>query len=272
MVKLTGSRHSGYHQNSAGHHTLAATGRNIAHRQILLALTLRHIGGRTALIELYRRHTAQSNHHLGLFLGGIAHGAGRHSTVGLEQNHGAVSLDTHTSTGIVAAVTGLGANYLAVPDHGHQGVYSLHNFNGFALLGALVGLGLSQSRALPEHIDRAVVKGCDIGAPGIIVVHHTVHYQIARGLAGVHIEPRGVDATNNVQAALFFINMRLISGGLQSPPLFLGVAVTVTCHDLCSTTGGIYLHDVGNRLRVTGGIVGHDDPLGDVWCDRIVLQ
>ena len=248
VVKLAGGRHGGHHQDGAGHHALAAAGRGVAHGDVLLTLPLGDVGGGAALVQLDGRHAAQGHHHLGLLGCGIAHGAGSHGAVGLEQHHGAVGLDAHAGAGIVAAVAGFGDHHLAVPDHGHQCVHGLQDLHSLALLGALIRLGLGQGGALPEHVHRAVVKGGDKRTAGIVVVHNTVHHQIAGGLAGVDVEPGGVDAAHYVQPCLFFIDMGLVRGGFQGPALFLGVAVAVAGHDLGAAACGVHLHDVGNRL------------------------
>ena len=272
VVKLTGSRHGGYHQNGAGNTALAAAGRGVAHGDVLLTLPLGDVGGGAALVQLDGRHAAQGHHHLGLLGCGIAHGAGSHGAVGLEQHHGAVGLDAHAAAGIVAAVAGFGDHHLAVPDHGHQCVHGLQDLHSLALPGALIRLGLGQGGALPEHVHRAVVKGGDKRAAGIVVVDNTVHHQIAGGLAGVDVEPGGVDAAHYVQTRLFFIDMGLVRGGFQGPALFLGVAVAVTGHDLGAAACGVHLHDVGNRLRVACGIVGDDDLFGNIRGNRVILQ
>ena len=272
VVKLAGGRHGGHHQDGAGHHALAAACRGVAHGHILLTLPLGDVGGGAALVQLDGRHAAQGHHHPGLLGRGIAHGTGGHGAVGLEQHHGAVGLDAHAGAGIVAAVAGLGDDHLTVPDHGHQGVHGLQDLHGLALLGALICLGLGQGGALPEHVHGAVVKGGDKGAAGIVVVDHAVHHQIAGGLAGVDVEPGGVDAAHHVQAGLFFIDMGLVRGGFQGPALLLGVAVAVTGHDFGPASGGADLHDVGHRLRVARVIVGDNDLLGDIRRDRIVLK
>ena len=189
VVELAGGGHGGDDEDRAGDHALAAAGRNVAHRQIFLALTLRNIGRRTALIKLNGCNTAESDHHSCLFFRRITHRARSHGTVSLEQNHSTVGLDTYAGTGIVAAVTRLGADHLAVPNHGYQGIHSLHDLNGFPLLGALVGLGLCQRRALSEYVDRAIIKGCNKCSGRIVVMYHAIHHQIARGLTGVDVEP-----------------------------------------------------------------------------------
>ena len=272
VVKLAGGRHGGHHQDGAGHHALAAAGRSVAHGDVLLTLPLGDVGGGAALVQLDGRHAAQGHHHPGLLGCGIAHGAGGHGAVGLEQHHGAVGLDAHTGAGIVAAVAGLGDDHLTVPDHGHQGVHGLQDLHGLALLGALIRLGLGQGGALPEHVHGAVVKGGDKRPAGAVVVHHAVHHQIAGGLAGVDVEPGGVDAAHHVQAGLFFIDMGLVRGGFQGPALLLGVAVAVTGHDFGPASGGADLHDVGHRLGIARVIVGDDDPLGNVGCNGVVLH
>ena len=272
VVKLAGGRHGGHHQDGAGHHALAAACRGVAHGQILLTLPLGDVGGGAALVQLDGRHAAQGHHHPGLLGCGIAHGTGGHGAVGLEQHHGAVGLDAHASAGIVAAVAGLGDDHLTVPDHGHQGVHSLQDLHGLALLGALIRLGLGQGGTLPEHVHGAVVKGGDKRAAGVVVVDHAVHHQIAGGFAGVDVEPGGVDAAHHVQAGLFFIDMGLVRGGFQGPALLLGVAVAVTGHDFGPASGGADLHDVGHRLGIARVIVGDNDLLGDIRRDRIVLK
>ena len=272
VVKLTGSRHGRYHQDGAGYHALAAAGRGVAHGDVLLTLPLGDVGRGAALVQLDGRHAAQGHHHPGLLGCGIAHGAGSHGAVGLEQHHGAVGLDAHAGAGIVAAVAGFGDDHLAVPDHGHQCVHGLQDLHGLALLGALIRLGLGQGGALPEHVHGAVVKGGDKRAAGIVVVDNAVHHQIAGGLAGVDVEPGGVDAAHYVQTRLFFIDMGLVRGGFQGPALFLGVAVAVAGHDLGAAACGADLHDVGHRLRVARVIVGDDDPLGNVGCNGVVLH
>ena len=272
VVKLAGGRHGGHHQDGAGHHALAAAGRGVAHGHILLTLPLGDVGGGAALVQLDGRHAAQGHHHPGLLGRGIAHGTGGHGAVGLEQHHGAVGLDAHAGAGIVAAVAGLGDDHLTVPDHGHQGVHGLQDLHGLALLGALIRLGLGQGGALPEHVHGAVVKGGDERAAGVVVMHHAVHHQIARGLAGVDVEPGGVDAAHHVQTGLFFIDMGLVRGGFQGPALLLGVAVAVTGHDFGPAAGGVDLHDVCNRLGIARVIVGDDDTLGNVGCDGVVLH
>lgn len=130
----------------------------------------------------------------------------------------------------------------------------------------------ARGRTLLEDVDRAVVKRGDEGAAGVVVVHHAVHHQIAGRFAGVDVEPRSVDAAHHVQAALFFVDVRLIGGGLERPALLAGVAVAVAGHDLGAAAGGVDLHDVCNRLRVACIIVGDDDPLGDVGRDGVVLH
>ena len=272
VVKLTGSRHGGYHQNGAGNTALAAAGRGVAHGDVLLTLPLGDVGGGAALVQLDGRHAAQGHHHPGLLGCGIAHGTGGHGAVGLEQHHGAVGLDAHAGAGIVAAVAGFGDDHLTVPDHGHQGVHGLQDLHGLALLGALIRLGLGQGGALPEHVHGAVVKGGDKRAAGIVVMDNAVHHQIAGGLAGVDVEPGGVDAAHYVQPCLFFIDMGLVRGGFQGPALFLGVAVAVAGHDLGAAACGVHLHDVGNRLRVACGIVGDDDLFGNIRGNRVILQ
>ena len=271
VIKLTGSRHGGYHQNGAGHRALAAAGRGVAHSQIPLALTLGKVCRGTALVQLNGCNTAESDHHSCLFFRRITHRARGHGTVSLEQNHSTVGLDTYAGTGIVAAVTGLGDNYLTVPDHSHQGVHSLHDLNGFPLLGTLVGLGLCQRRALSEYVDRAVIKGCNKCSGRIVVMYHAVHHQIAGGLSGVDIKPRRINATHHIQAALFLVDMRLLSSGFQRPTLFLGIAVAVPRHDLSSTAGGVDLHDVGNRLGVTGSGIRNDSRFLNIRRNRVVL-
>ena len=271
VIKLTGSRHGGYHQNGAGHRALAAAGRGVAHSQIPLALTLGKVCRGTALVQLNGCNTAESDHHSCLFFRRITHRARGHGTVSLEQNHSTVGLDTYAGTGIVAAVTGLGDNYLTVPDHSHQGVHSLHDLNGFPLLGTLVGLGLCQRRALLEDVDRAVIKRGDKGAAGVVVVHHAVHHQIAGGFAGIDVEPRSVDASHYVQSCLLFVDMGLIRGGFQGPALLLGVAVAVTGHDFGPASGGVDLHDVGNRLGVTGSGIRNDSRFLNIRRNRVVL-
>ena len=271
VVKLAGGRHGGHHQDGAGHHALAAAGRGVAHGHILLTLPLGDVGGGAALVQLDGRHTAQGHHHLGLLGCGIAHGTGGHGAVGLEQHHGAVGLDAHAGAGIVAAVAGLGDDHLTVPNHGHQGVHGLQDLHGLALLGALIRLGLGQGGALPEHVHGAVVKGGDKRPAGAVVVHHAVHHQIAGGLAGVDVEPGGVDAAHHVQTGLFFIDMGLVRGGFQGPALLLGVAVAVTGHDLGPAAGGVDLHDVCNRLGITRIVIGDNNSLGNVGCNGVVF-
>ena len=271
VVKLAGGRHGGHHQDGAGHHALAAACRGVAHGHILLTLPLGDVGGGAALVQLDGRHAAQGHHHPGLLGCGIAHGTGGHGAVGLEQHHGAVGLDAHTGAGIVAAVAGLGDDHLTVPDHGHQGVHGLQDLHGLALLGALIRLGLGQGGALPEHVHGAVVKGGDKRPAGAVVVHHAVHHQIAGGLAGVDVEPGGVDAAHHVQTGLFFIDMGLVRGGFQGPALLLGVAVAVTGHDFGPAAGGVDLHDVCNRLGITRIVIGDNNSLGNVGCNGVVF-
>ena len=271
VVKLAGGRHGGHHQDGAGHHALAAACRGVAHGHILLTLPLGDVGGGAALVQLDGRHAAQGHHHPSLLGCGIAHGTGGHGAVGLEQHHGAVGLDAHTGAGIVAAVAGLGDDHLTVPDHGHQGVHGLQDLHGLALLGALIRLGLGQGGALPEHVHGAVVKGGDKRPAGAVVVHNAVHHQIAGGLAGVDVEPGGVDAAHHVQTGLFFIDMGLVRGGFQGPALLLGVAVAVTGHDLGPAAGGVDLHDVCNRLGITRIVIGDNNSLGNVGCNGVVF-
>ena len=272
VVKLTGGRHGGNDQNCTGDNALAAAGRGVAHGQVALTLPLGDVGGGAALVELDRRHAAESHHHLCLLGRGIAHGAGRHCAVGLEQDDRAVGLHAHAGAGIAAAVAGLGDDDLAVPHHGDQRVHGLQNLHGRALLLALAGLGLRKGRALLEDVDRAVIKRGDKGAAGVVVVHHAVHHQIAGGFAGIDVEPRSVDASHYVQSCLIFVDMGLIRGGFQGPALLLGVAVAVAGHDLCAAARGVHLHDVSNRLRVARIIVGDDDSLGNIRSDRVVSQ
>ena len=272
VVKLTGGRHGGNDQNCTGDNALAAAGRGVAHGQVALTLPLGDVGGGAALVELDRRHAAESHHHLCLLGRGIAHGAGRHCAVGLEQDDRAVGLHAHASAGIVAAVAGLGDDDLAVPHHGDQRVHGLQDLYGRALLLALAGLGLRKGHALLEDVDRAVIKRGDKGAAGVVVVHHAVHHQIAGGFAGIDVEPRSVDASHYVQSCLLFVDMGLIRGGFQGPALLLGVAVAVAGHDLCAAARGVHLHDVSNRLRVARIIVGDDDPLRDVGRNGVILH
>ena len=272
VVKLAGGRHGGNDQNRTGNDALASAGRGVAHGQVALTLPLGDVGGGAALVELDRCHAAEGHHHLRLFGRGVAHGAGSHRAVGLEQDDRAVGLHAHAGAGIVAAVAGLGDDDLAVPHHGDQRVHGLQDLHGRALLFALAGLGLREGRTLLEDVDRAVVKRGDEGAAGVVVVHHAVHHQIAGRFAGVDVEPRSVDAAHHVQAALFFVDVRLIGGGLERPALLAGVAVAVAGHDLGAAAGGVDLHDVCNRLRVARIIVGDDDPLGDVGRDGVVLH
>ena len=272
VVKLTGSRHGGNDQNCTGDNALAAAGRGVAHGDVLLTLPLGDVGGGAALVELDRRHAAESHHHLCLLGRGIAHGAGRHCAVGLEQDDRSVGLHAHAGAGIAAAVAGLGDDDLAVPHHGDQRVHGLQDLYGRALLLALAGLGLRKGRALLEDVDRAVIKRGDKGAAGVVVVHHAVHHQIAGGFAGIDVEPRSVDASHYVQSCLLFVDMGLIRGGFQGPALLLGVAVAVAGHDLCAAARGVHLHDVGNGLRIAGVIVGDDDSLGNIRSDRVVSQ
>ena len=272
VVKLTGGRHGGNDQNCTGDNALAAAGRGVAHGQVALTLPLGDVGGGAALVELDRRHAAESHHHLCLLGCGIAHGAGRHCAVGLEQDDRSVGLHAHAGAGIAAAVAGLGDDDLAVPHHGDQRVHGLQDLYGRALLLALAGLGLRKGRALLEDVDRAVIKRGDKGAAGVVVVHHAVHHQIAGGFAGIDIEPRSVDASHYVQSCLLFVDMGLIRSGFQGPALLLGVAVAVAGHDLCAAARGVHLHDVSNRLRVARIIVGDDDSLGNIRSDRVVSQ
>ena len=272
MVKFAGCRHGGCHQNGTGHNALAAAGRGVAHGQVALTLSLGDVCRGTALVQLNGGHAAQRHHHVSLFRGGVAYGAGRHGTVSLEQHNGAVSLYTHAGTGIVTAVTGLGDDDLAIPHHGDQRVHGLKDLYLFTLLGTLVGLSLCKSGAFLEHIDGTIVKGGYKGTGGAIVMHHAVHYQIAGRLTGVDIEPGSVNAAHHVQAALLLIDMRLLSGRFQRPALFLGITVTVASHDLGATIGGVDLHDVGHSLGVASRIVGDDDPLGHIGCDGILLH
>ncbi len=272
VVKLTGGRHGGNDQNCTGDNALAAAGRGVAHGQVALTLPLGDVGGGAALVELDRRHAAESHHHLCLLGRGIAHGAGRHCAVGLEQDDRSVGLHTHAGAGIAAAVAGLGDDDLAVPHHGDQRVHGLQDLHGRALLLALAGLGLRKGRALLEDVDRAVIKRGDKGAAGVVVVHHAVHHQIAGGFAGIDVEPRSVDASHYVQSCLIFVDMGLIRGGFQGPALLLGVAVAVAGHDLCAAARGVHLHDVSNRLRVARIIVGDNDSLGNIRSDRVVSQ
>ena len=261
VVKLTGGRHGGNDQNCTGDNALTAAGRGVAHGQVALALPLGDVGGGAALVELDRRHAAEGHHHLRLFGRGVAHGAGSHRAVGLEQDDRAVGLHAHAGAGIVAAVAGLGDDDLAVPHHGDQRVHGLQDLYGRALLLALAGLGLRKGRALLEDVDRAVIKRGKIGAAGVVVMHDAVHHEIAGGLAGVDVEPRGVDAADDVQARLLFVDVRLLGRGLQRPALLLGVAVAVAGHDLRPPFVRVDLHDVGNGLGVAGGIVRNNDGL-----------
>ena len=272
MVKFAGCRHGGCHQNGTGHNALAAAGRGVAHGQVALTLSLGDVCRGTALVQLNGGHAAQRHHHVSLFRGGVAYGAGRHGTVSLEQHNGAVSLYTHAGTGIVTAVTGLGDDDLAIPHHGDQRVHGLKDLYLFTLLGTLVGLSLCKSGAFLEHIDGTIVKGGYKGTGGAIVMHHAVHYQIAGRLTGVDIEPGSVNAAHHVQAALLLIDMRLLSGRFQRPARFLGITVTVASHDLGAAIGGIDLHDVGHGLGVTVRIIGDNHPLGHIGCDGIVLH
>ena len=272
MVKFAGSCHSGNDKNRAGNAALAAAGGRVAHGQVALTLALGDVCRGAAFIQLNSGHAAQRHHHMCFFLSGVAYGAGCHGTIGLKQHNGTVFLDTHAGAGIVTAVTGLGDNDLAIPHHSYQRIYSLHNFYGLALLCTLVGLGLCKSGAFFEHIDGAVIKGGYIGAVGIVVMHHTVHHQIAGRLAGVDVEPRGVDTAHYVQASLLLIDMCLRSCGFQCPAQFLGVTVAVTGYDFSAAIGSVHLHDIGNSLGVASLIVGGDDPFGHVGCDRIIFH
>ena len=261
VVKLTGGRHGGNDQNCTGDNALAAASGRVAHGQVALALALGDVGGGATLVKLDGRHAAERDHHAGLFLGGVADGAGSHGAIRLEQDDRAVGLHAHAGAGIVAAVAGLGDDDLAVPHHGDQRVHGLQDLYGRALLLALAGLGLRKGRALLEDVDRAVIKRGKIGAAGVVVMHDAVHHEIAGGLAGVDVEPRGVDASHYVQSCLLFVDMGLIRGGFQGPALLLGVAVAVAGHDLRPPFVRVDLHDVGNGLGVAGGIVRNNDGL-----------
>ena len=272
MVKLTGSRHVRDHQNCTGYHTLAAASGSIPHGQIRFALTLRNVRGGTTLVQLNSRDAAQCHQHIRFFLCSITNRSGRHGAVRLEQHYSAVLLHAYRSTRIVAAVARLGDDYFSVPYHCNQSIYSLYNLNRCALLLALICLGLCQGGAFSKYVDRAVVKGRQIGAAGVVVMYHAVHHQVAGRLAGIDVEPGGVDTADNVQASLFFIDMSLVGRGLQRPAFFLGVAVAVASDDRCATIAGVDFHDVGNGLGVAGIVVCSDNPLGDIGGDRIIFH
>ena len=272
VVKLTGGRHGGNDQNCTGDNALAAAGRGVAHGQVALTLPLGDVGGGAALVKLDGGHAAERDHHAGLFLGGVADGAGRHGAIRLEQDDRAVGLDADAGARVIAAVAGLGDDDLAVPDHGDERVDRLNDLDGLALLFALAGLGLRKGRALTEDVDGAVVKRGKIGAAGVVVMHDAVHHEIAGGLAGVDVEPRGVDAADDVQARLLFVDVRLLGRGLQRPAKLLRVAVAVTGHDLRPPFVRVDLHDVGNGLGVAGGIVRNNDGLGNVRRDGVVFN
>ena len=272
MIKFAGSCYSGHNKNRTGNNALTAACGRVAHGQVALTFTLGDVGRGAALIQLNSGHAAQRHHHIGLLRRGVAHGTGCHSAVGLEQNDRTVLLHAHAGTGIVTAVTGLGNDDLSVPNHGDQRVHGLKDLYLLALLGALAGLGLCQSGSLLEHVDRAIVKGCYICAAGIVVMHHAVHHQIARGLTGVDVEPGCVDTAHYVQAGLLLIEVCLRSRGFQRPAQLLGVAVAVAGHNLGAAIGRVDLHDVGHSLGVASRIVGDDDPLGHIGCDGILLH
>ena len=272
MVKLTGCRNGGDDQNSTGDDTLAAAGRSVAHGQIALTLTLGNVGGGAALVELDSCDAAERDHHVRLFARGVADGTGSHGAVCLEEDDGAVSFHANAGAGVIAAVAGLVDDDLAVPYHGDQRVDRLEDLNGLALLFALAGLSLGERGAFLEYVHGAVVKRCDEGAAGVVMVDNSVHHQVAARLAGVDVEPGGVDAAHNVQAALFFIGVSLIGSGLEHPALLFGVAVAVSGHDLGTAAGGVDLHDVCNRLGVARIIVRDYDTLRDVGCDGVVFH
>ena len=179
MVKFAGGRNGRNNEDRAGNTAFATTCRGVAHSDILLALTLRNVSRGTTLIELNGRNTSKSDHHSGFFFRRVTYGARSHGTVSLEQNHGTVGLDAHTGSGIVSAVARFGNDYLAVPNHGYQSIHGFQDLHRLSLLGALVGLSLSQSRAFLKHINGTVVKSGNIGTVRVVVVHHTVHHQIA---------------------------------------------------------------------------------------------
>ena len=131
--------HGGDDENRAGDHALAAACGRVAHGQVALALALGEVGGGAALVELDGRHAAERDHHAGLFLGGVADGAGGHGAVCLEQDDRAVGLDADAGARVIAAVAGLGGNDLAIPDHGDERVDRLDDLNGLALLFTLAG-------------------------------------------------------------------------------------------------------------------------------------
>ena len=271
MVELAGGSHGGDDENRAGDHALAAACGRVAHGQVALALALGEVGGGAALVELDGRHAAERDHHAGLFLGGVADGAGGHGAVCLEQDDRAVGLDADAGARVIAAVAGLGGNDLAIPDHGDERVDRLDDLNGLALLFTLAGLGLRKGRALAEDVDGAVVKRGEEGAAGVIVMHDTVHHEIAGGLAGVDVEPRGVDAADDVQARLPFVDVRLLGRGLQRPAKLLRVAVAVTGYNFRPSLIRVDLHDVGNGLGVARVVVRDNHGLGNIRRDGVVF-
>lgn len=102
-------------------------------------------------------------------------------------------------------------------------------------------------------------------------MHDTVHHEIAGGLAGVDVEPRGVDAADDVQARLPFIDVRLLGRGLQRPAKLLRVAVAVTGHNLRPSLIRVDLHDVGNGLGVARVVVRDNHGLGNIRRDGVAF-
>ena len=272
MVKFTGSRHIGYYQDRTGNTTFASTSGGVAHGHIRLALTLRDIGGGAALVQLNGSYTSQCHEHMRFFLCRIAHRSGRHGAVCLEQHYSTVLLYTNGGTGIVTAVSGLGNNDFAVPYHGNQRIHSLQNLNILSLLFTLACFCLCQRGTFLKDIDRAVIKGCHKGAAGVVVMYHTIHYQIARRLTGIDIEPGCIYTAYYVQTSLVFIDMCLIRGSFECPSLFYGITVAVTSNDFCPTIAGIDLHNIGNRLGCSFLIIGNNQLLGNIRRNGIVFH
>ena len=102
-------------------------------------------------------------------------------------------------------------------------------------------------------------------------MHDTVHHEIAGGLAGVDVEPRGVDAADDVQARLPFVDVRLLGRGLQRPAKLLRVAVAVTGYNSRPSLIRVDLHDVGNGLGVAGVVVRDNHGLGNIRRDGVVF-
>jgi len=276
MIESAVRNSGGNYDQGVGNRTLRAVTGVVHNLQLVRALRLGTVSGRSTAVQVDGLHTAQRQHNLSLLLYRQTDGLGLTAAICCHDNNIAIRSNADGLTGILIHIVQTRDNLAIL----NQMDVAANGLNNTIFMGSVFAFVSDQGRTIIQNGEEGICITRSI-AVDLLAFHH----KRAGGLSGSGVVVRTIDSNNNVVGGrMIFLSSRcLLSGQLHAPRR--GIIVFVIGLNLHRVNAHIHrgyehFHTVAvlvqsnhsvllnTRSQSSLLVLNHSDPLWHDYCGK----